>query len=656
MKLRTPRKTYQTKPFLILPLLDSDLVDRIPKEMPTKNPGLNLFIKTWPPKSKHKDNDCEENKRPLTATLEKPTILDIRLMGKIDMSKIRKEFLNISNLCRMPIILKGPKVTKPHRPLSLPPAKKTKKKQSDPDDSWEDEESSRSSKLPKKRIARLKPGEVKKVAKCCDTNNNKTSKVPRRTAVKVLGVANDAQSTKLPEPCKSCRRSDLPERFHSHPANPPKTVAKMGDASKSQVKSTVQKPIAIKYKSKPKSGIKPSALPKRETPTQKVVNSTLPSGNLKTSESKNSESKISALKSIDSKIAVPKVQQEPKTAELKPSESRLAAVKHVETRIPEGKTVFQRIQEPSTRVGSAKRTLTCYLCGREFGSASLPLHEPKCLEKWERENASLPTHLRRKPPPKPDATINREEWNKLAWDSAQSTLLSCSNCGRTFYPDRLVVHQRSCKIPQVNVKVSSSELQLPNGTAMSRSTPSTPSNVRPPPIFECYICGKEFGVNSIKIHEKQCLKKWNIENDSLPPDMRSPPPLRKEKHVSEPPRVHQKSESEIEREDRPSSSRKPPLFPCYICGKLFTVNSIYIHEPQCLKMWKIENEKLPPSKRRPQPLKPDIKFTRDGKIDFEATNEANWQCHLSQLVPCKNCSRTFNPDRVDIHERSCKGC
>ena len=26
------------------------------------------------------------------------------------------------------------------------------------------------------------------------------------------------------------------------------------------------------------------------------------------------------------------------------------------------------------------RTVTCYICGREFGSASFPIHEPKCLE------------------------------------------------------------------------------------------------------------------------------------------------------------------------------------------------------------------------------------------------------------------------------------
>ncbi|VEN55701.1 unnamed protein product, partial [Callosobruchus maculatus] len=146
------------------------------------------------------------------------------------------------------------------------------------------------------------------------------------------------------------------------------------------------------------------------------------------------------------------------------------------------------------RASSAKRTLTCYLCGREFGSASLPLHEPKCLQKWERENATLPAHLRRKVPPKPAPNISKDEWNKLAWETSQMK-------------------------------------NLPSADAMSpqvvESTPSTPTSSRAPPTFECYICGKKFGSHSIKIHEKQCLKKWHIENDSLPVGMRSAPPVKK---------------------------------------------------------------------------------------------------------------------------------
>ncbi|KAK9693841.1 hypothetical protein QE152_g33966 [Popillia japonica] len=73
---------------------------------------------------------------------------------------------------------------------------------------------------------------------------------------------------------------------------------------------------------------------------------------------------------------------------------------------------------------------------------SFQLYRPN---KWDRENANLPAHLQRKRPVKPDHALTKEEWNTYAWESSQANLVPCHNCGRTFYPDRLVVHQRSCK-------------------------------------------------------------------------------------------------------------------------------------------------------------------------------------------------------------------
>ncbi|CAI9717339.1 Hypothetical predicted protein [Octopus vulgaris] len=35
--------------------------------------------------------------------------------------------------------------------------------------------------------------------------------------------------------------------------------------------------------------------------------------------------------------------------------------------------------------------------------------------------------------------------NQAAWESSQAALVPCNICGRTFLPDRLVVHQRSCR-------------------------------------------------------------------------------------------------------------------------------------------------------------------------------------------------------------------
>nr|CAD7404905.1 unnamed protein product [Timema poppensis] len=48
-------------------------------------------------------------------------------------------------------------------------------------------------------------------------------------------------------------------------------------------------------------------------------------------------------------------------------------------------------------------------------------------------------------------------------------------------------------------------------------------------------------------------------------------------------------------------------------------------------------------------------FPAEGKVDYQGTMDAIWQSHLEQLVPCAACGRTFMPDRLPIHERSCKG-
>lgn len=117
--------------------------------------------------------------------------------------------------------------------------------------------------------------------------------------------------------------------------------------------------------------------------------------------------------------------------------------------------------------------MVCYICGREFGSQSISIHEPQCLEKWRVENSQLPRHLRRPEPRKPEVptggscTLTAE--NEAAYQSAQAQLLPCGNCGRTFLPDRLIVHQRSCKGGSSGVGQSSSNPHKPGKGPSSRS-------------------------------------------------------------------------------------------------------------------------------------------------------------------------------------------
>ena len=120
--------------------------------------------------------------------------------------------------------------------------------------------------------------------------------------------------------------------------------------------------------------------------------------------------------------------------------------------------------------------------------------------------------------------------NELSYQSAQKQLIPCGNCGRTFLPDRLSVHQRSCRPGNVH---KSSRTGFPaNGHAASGAK-SPKSNggfgesraapVRPKTVV-CYICGESLGQPLSLFTKPQCLKKWKTENSNLPKHMRRPPP------------------------------------------------------------------------------------------------------------------------------------
>ena len=107
--------------------------------------------------------------------------------------------------------------------------------------------------------------------------------------------------------------------------------------------------------------------------------------------------------------------------------------------------------------GERPRMLFCPLCGREFGSMSLNIHMKSCRDKFNREQEQLPKHMRRNADKiiesynqnnaklQAGGNYNLEEMNNQAFETyKQEALVRCEGCGRTFLPDRLIVHQRSC--------------------------------------------------------------------------------------------------------------------------------------------------------------------------------------------------------------------
>ena len=52
-----------------------------------------------------------------------------------------------------------------------------------------------------------------------------------------------------------------------------------------------------------------------------------------------------------------------------------------------------------------KMPVTCYICGRDFGTASIVIHIPQCEKKWDVQQQKLPAKQRRPPPTKPFGNI-----------------------------------------------------------------------------------------------------------------------------------------------------------------------------------------------------------------------------------------------------------
>lgn len=437
---------------------------------------------TWPKMKRSESNsgdvDVAKIVRPQTATLERPRILDVTLVGKIDMSLTRKGLLSISNLCIAPLdsvqssrdskrnstcnreMRHGGKTRRwntPRKPIN----DKDRIKQVNDQyrrnghrTDWDEEENSVSeSSVSVRRVSRtvpvnrspsrgtqrtrdkgispvnsissnsnsprravVKPPEkskrlspvncsnnggspsrgplgkpaprekrlspvssvsstanspsrgstVKNVSRekrappIGNTNNSSSSnnmsediveKPRRRTCKRPVIVKKDGKNVdevfggpkpkdEVPEPCRTCGRPEQPERFHSHP--PPSSHRQRqhddnnnDDKRPALTKSSVRKPVPIKYR---------SGRSKRRESGEASVPSRVPSPDTKKPEKQ-----------------------------------------HVGRKSPRAGAggVFLVLDDRGNDkpiVRSGPRTVLCYLCGREFGTASYPLHEPHCLQ------------------------------------------------------------------------------------------------------------------------------------------------------------------------------------------------------------------------------------------------------------------------------------
>lgn len=79
-------------------------------------------------------------------------------------------------------------------------------------------------------------------------------------------------------------------------------------------------------------------------------------------------------------------------------------------------------------------------------------------------------------------------------------MVHCSTCGRSFMPEPYQKHLRNCK---------------QNSKEIKETKPEPPqTELKKPKVLVCFICGREFGLASLKIHQKICREKF-ANNEKL---------------------------------------------------------------------------------------------------------------------------------------------
>jgi hypothetical protein len=88
----------------------------------------------------------------------------------------------------------------------------------------------------------------------------------------------------------------------------------------------------------------------------------------------------------------------------------------------------------------------CHICAQMYGNPAIVVHEPQCYQKWRTREFAKPPSRRLPPPERPALDCSLEEYNVQAQASSdRCCLCPCPKCGRTFLPERLQAHVRSCE-------------------------------------------------------------------------------------------------------------------------------------------------------------------------------------------------------------------
>ena len=309
---------------------------------------------------------------------------------------------------------------------------------------------------------------------------------------------------------------------------------------------------------------------------------------------------------------------------------------------------------------SKPRGYNCFLCGAQFGSASLLIHIVACKKKWDMKEEVKPMRERRRVPPDPPELLEPLPMDPALIDNfnarmldvwSTASLINCPICTRSFRPDAFERHSKMC-----THSTPGGPHGLPSNVKAPQppSTPQTPSSSSSftPKAYTCYLCGRGFGHSSLSIHLPQCLAKWcKSEGVKAPHERREPPPPPPELDQPLPtdhPGIH---EFNAKMEDIFNSRS---LLTCPHCRRTMNEKAFSHHSKACTA----EHPTTPAASRQQAPVPPSS-LNRTSNQPSPAQRRTSY--HEPDPPPALNQPKprpatVSQPSPTDDSRLECQGC
>lgn len=325
-------------------------------------------------------------------------------------------------------------------------------------------------------------------------------------------------------------------------------------------------------------------------------------------------------------------------------------------------------------MGSMPKSVTCYICGRGYGTKSISIHIPNCEKKWDIEQSQKPKNQRRPCPPPPKNFMQMigknnlthkelEEMNIKAFEEYNEVALEkCHYCNRTFNSESFKVHQRICSADNPFKPLKDKQVRQAEQAQGRNVAPA--KGVTGPKISSLQGMGKL----TAKIQSLQMSS--NYVYNPVSGTKQQVTDLQK---IEEPTQQYSAINDQYEDEDGGECAN---LAPCGKCGRNFAVDRLSKHEKVCKvnskpKKVKLFHKKQPNENKKPsegkqkwkeqhEALVANMKYMRKVKQVEEqggdvrsikpppSTNNGN------DFKQCMYCDRKFNDTAFERHSKVCQ--